>query len=65
MIMLLQIDDSGDGDGDGNGNGTNCIYVGKRCVASEMQTSFPYGGGTDLTAYLPSFTLPPSFFTQH
>ena len=30
MIMLLQVDDSGDGDGDGSGNGTNCIYVGER-----------------------------------
>ena len=25
--------------------------VSERGVATEMQTSFPYGGGTDLTAY--------------
>ena len=53
MIMFLHVGDGDDGDDNGNGNGnrTNCIYVGERGVATEMQTSFPYGGGTDLTAY--------------
>ena len=60
MIMLLQVG----GSGDGNGNGTNCIFVGKmRCqrnadVIFVRRRHGSYG-------LLPSFTLPPSFFTQH
>ena len=46
MIMSLQVGVSGDG----NGNGSGTERGREEGIAIEKQTSFPCGGGTDLTA---------------